>query len=108
MNRRRLLTHGGLALAGLGLNACAPRTTRVVAAPAAPRRPMVQLPLVRVSAERVIRQTVGLRPHRPSGFVLKAGTLDAKTIIHNYGHGGSGFTLSWGEAAEVAHLLSTT
>jgi D-amino-acid oxidase len=99
-----LLTHGGLALAGLGLNACAPRTTRVVAAPAAPRRPMVQLPLVRVSAERVIRQTVGLRPHRPSGFVLKAGTLDAKTIIHNYGHGGSGMSLSWGTAAMAADM----
>jgi D-amino-acid oxidase len=104
VNRRRLLTHGGLALAGLGLNACAPRTARVVAAPAPPRRPMVQLPLVRVSAERVIRQTVGLRPHRPSGFVLKAGKLDAKTIIHNYGHGGSGMSLSWGTAAMAADM----
>jgi D-amino-acid oxidase len=104
VNRRRLLTHGGLALAGLGLNACAPRTARVVAAPATPRRPMVQLPLVKISAERVIRQTVGLRPHRPSGFVLKAGKLDGKTIIHNYGHGGSGMSLSWGTAAMAADM----
>jgi len=105
VNRRRLLTHGGLALAGLSLNACAPRTARVAAVPAGPpRRPMVQLPLVRVSAERVIRTTVGLRPHRPTGFVLRAGKLDAKTLIHNYGHGGSGMSLSWGTATMAADL----
>jgi D-amino-acid oxidase len=105
VNRRRLLTHGGLALAGFGLNACAPRTARVAAPPVAPaRRPMVHLPPVRVSAERVIRTTVGLRPHRPSGFVLKAAKLDAKTVIHNYGHGGSGMSLSWGTAAMAADM----
>jgi glycine/D-amino acid oxidase-like deaminating enzyme len=106
MHRRRLLTHGGLALAGLGLNACAPRTARTNApiSPPPARRPMVQLPLVRISAERVIRQTVGLRPHRPSGFVLKAGTLDAKTVVHNYGHGGSGMSLSWGTGAMAADM----
>ena len=75
VNRRTLLGHAGLALAGLGLGACAPRSAArtAPAVPAAPRRPMVQLPLVRVSAERVIRRTVGLRPHRPSGFVLEGG-----------------------------------
>ena len=60
---------------------------------------------VRVSWDRVIRTTVGLRPHRPSGFVLRAERLDAKTVIHNYGHGGSGMSLSWGTgflAAEIA------
>ncbi|MGD9905769.1 MAG: FAD-dependent oxidoreductase [Vicinamibacterales bacterium] len=104
MDRRRLLTHGGLALAGLGLHACAPRTARVATPAGPPRRPMVQLPLVRVSAERVIRQTVGLRPHRPTGFVLRADRLGAKTLIHNYGHGGSGMSLSWGTATMAADL----
>ncbi len=105
MNRRRFVTHGGLALASLGLHACAPRAARVAAPPVAPPRlPMVQLPLVRVSAERVIRATVGLRPHRPTGFVLKAGKLDAKTLVHNYGHGGSGMSLSWGTATMAADL----
>jgi len=55
VNRRRLLTHGGLALAGLGLGACAPRSARPSAGP--PRRPMVQLPLVRVGYDRIIRET---------------------------------------------------
>ncbi len=65
---------------------------------------MVQLPLVRVSAERVIRRTVGLRPYRPTGFVLKSATLDHKTVIHNYGHGGSGMSLSWGTATMAADM----
>jgi hypothetical protein len=51
---------------------------------------------VNVSPDRVIRTIVGLRPYRPSGFVLKSEQLNDKTIIHNYGHGGAGISLSWG------------
>ena len=53
---------------------------------------------VNVSPDRVIRTVVGLRPYRPSGFVLKSERLNDKTIIHNYGHGGAGMSLSWGTA----------
>ena len=59
---------------------------------------------VRVSADRVIRSTVGLRPFRPVGFVVRAEKLDAKTVIHNYGHGGAGITLSWGTAQLAVDL----
>jgi glycine/D-amino acid oxidase-like deaminating enzyme len=104
VNRRTLLSNAGLALAGLGMGACTTAARRTVAAPVIPRRPMVHLPLVKVSAERVIRQTVGLRPHRPSGFVLKSAALDQKTVIHNYGHGGSGMSLSWGTATMAADM----
>jgi glycine/D-amino acid oxidase-like deaminating enzyme len=41
---------------------------------------------------------VGLRPHRDSGFVVRADKLDEKLLIHNYGHGGAGYSLSWGTA----------
>jgi D-amino-acid oxidase len=53
----------------------------------------------------VIRTTVGLRPHRDAGFVLRAEKLDEKLLVQNYGHGGSGMSLSWGTsyiAAEIA------
>jgi len=53
---------------------------------------------VRVASDRVIRTIVGLRPFRPSGFVVRGEKLDSKTLIHNYGHGGAGITLSWGTA----------
>jgi len=46
----------------------------------------------------VTRTIVGLRPFRPSGFVVRGEKLDDKTVIHNYGHGGAGITLSWGTA----------
>lgn len=48
---------------------------------------------------------VGLRPAR-SQVRLEAETLeDGRPLVHDYGHGGSGFTLSWGCAEEVARLV---
>ena len=52
-----------------------------------------------------IAQRVGLRPFRKSGVRVEAETLhDDRVVIHNYGHGGSGFTLSWGCAQTVFEL----
>ncbi|HUB79896.1 MAG TPA: FAD-dependent oxidoreductase [Bryobacteraceae bacterium] len=55
-----------------------------------------RLPRVSVSPDRVIRTIAGLRPFRPAGFCVRAEKLAGKLIIHNYGHGGAGITLSWG------------
>ena len=49
---------------------------------------------VRVSPDRIIRTVVGFRPFRPSGFVLKSEKINNKLIVHDYGHGGGGFSLS--------------
>lgn len=64
--------------------------------------PAVSLAPVLVSWDRVVRTTVGLRPHRPSGFVVRPERFDERTVIHNYGHGGAGMSLSWG----TAHLAT--
>ncbi|HWI17504.1 MAG TPA: FAD-dependent oxidoreductase [Vicinamibacterales bacterium] len=101
MDRRNLLRLGGMAALGFSLEACAPRTAKPALTPS---RPMLRLPLVNVSFDRVIRTTIGLRPHRPSGFVLKADKLDGKTIIHNFGHGGAGMSLSWGTASMATDM----
>jgi D-amino-acid oxidase len=53
---------------------------------------------VRVLDAKVIRTVVGLRPYRPSGFVVRAEKVEDTLVIHNYGHGGAGLSLSWGTA----------
>jgi D-amino-acid oxidase len=78
-------------VAGFG-PACAPRPGGVVVTP---RRRFVP---VKVSPDREIRTVVGLRPFRPSGFVVRTDKVDDKVVVHNYGHGGGGMTLSWGTA----------
>lgn len=103
MKRRELLRDGALALMAVGLTGCAGRGA-TVAPPGRVGRPALRLAPVRVSHDRVIRATVGLRPHRPSGFVLRAEPLDGKTLIHNYGHGGAGMSLSWGTGQMAAEL----
>ena len=61
---------------------------------------------VRVRPERVIRTVAGLRPYRPSGFVVRADKLDGTLVVHNYGHGGAGVSLSWGSAELAVELAN--
>ena len=58
--------------------------------------------VLKIDNPRVLNERVGLRPFRKSGVRLEREKLHAsRTVIHNYGHGGSGFTLSWGCAENV-------
>ena len=53
---------------------------------------------------RVVTHRVGLRPVRPA-IRLEAEELPGEpTVVHNYGHGGAGVSLSWGCAADAAEL----
>ncbi|HEY1177679.1 MAG TPA: FAD-dependent oxidoreductase, partial [Phytomonospora sp.] len=54
----------------------------------------------RLDGARVIGHRVGLRPNRPNVRVEWDALADFP-LLHNYGHGGSGVTLSWGCAFEV-------
>jgi D-amino-acid oxidase len=60
----------------------------------------------RLADARIVGSRVGLRPTRPT-VRLEAERIGDSRVIHNYGHGGAGVTLSWGCAREVARLLST-
>src|ERR671913_345721 len=53
------------------------------------------LPPVKVDSARIIRTVAGLRPYRASGFVVRREQLADTALVHNYGHGGAGITLSW-------------
>ncbi len=59
---------------------------------------------VKVARDRIIREVVGLRPYRPDGFVIDAQRFRNKLLVHNYGHGGGGVTLSWGTASLAVDL----
>lgn len=102
LNRRRFVQTAALGAAGGVISGCYRN------------RPHVSSPLsgincnlapVLVSPDREIRTVVGLRPYRPSGFVVKAEKLGEKLVIHNYGHGGAGITLSWGTSRLATALL---
>lgn len=55
-----------------------------------------------VAGARVLRHRVGLRPARPEPRVERVGD-----VVHCYGHGGNGVTLSWGCADDVVSLVRT-
>lgn len=91
-DRRRFVAASGLGLAGLGLPGCATTGGSPVASGDTCLRP------VDVSTDRIIRTEVGLRPYRAGGFVVREDRIGETRIIHNYGHGGAGITLSWGSS----------
>jgi D-amino-acid oxidase len=63
--------------------------------------------VLKIEKPRVLTERVGLRPFRKSGVRLEKGKLrDGRDVIHNYGHGGSGFTLSWGCAGNVFEIAA--
>jgi D-amino-acid oxidase len=63
--------------------------------------------VLEINEPGVLGARVGLRPFRRSGVRVEHTQLrDGRSLIHNYGPGGSGFTLSWGCAEAVAQIAS--
>jgi D-amino-acid oxidase len=56
-----------------------------------------------LAGARVIAERIGLRPCRHGGPRVEIDAVNRR-LIHAYGHGGAGMTLSWGCAAEIADL----
>ena len=107
LNRREALRGVGVLTAGVLLGpACTRRVQPYVGGSRNSAGSRVRhLTPVNVAPDRVIRTVVGLRPFRPSGFVVRAESLGDKVLVHNYGHGGGGVTLSWGTAYLAAELV---
>ncbi|KRB79302.1 D-amino acid oxidase [Sphingomonas sp. Root710] len=97
MDRRHFIRHGALGLAAAGLA----RPAALIAQAAPVFDPIGAILPVRALPDRIFRITVCLRPFRASGPRLDSEQVGRKLVVHNYGHGGSGWSLSWGSAAVV-------
>lgn len=96
MNRpfhRRRLLQVSAAFAGTGLAGCANLARPLSFVDRAP--PLAPL---RARVDRLFDITVCLRPFRAAGPRLDAEHVGDKLVVHNYGHGGSGWSLSWGSS----------
>jgi D-amino-acid oxidase len=113
INRRSFLQGSG-AVAGLsamGLSGCARHviTPVVPTAASAPALPFYDAvgPIIPIRADmdRIFRITVCTRPFRPAGPRQDVERVGDKVVVHNYGHGGSGWSLSWGSADVVVRKV---
>ena len=95
IGRRQVLAGAGAAVLLGGLEGCAATFTDRRAAN--PLR--LQLDPIRASSDRITRITVCTRPFRAQGPRLDAEQIGTKFVVHNYGHGGSGWSLSWGSGS---------
>ncbi|WP_431775458.1 FAD-dependent oxidoreductase [Streptomyces cucumeris] len=61
----------------------------------------------RLAEARVLEHRIGARPTRATVRVETERQEDGTEVVHNYGHGGAGVTLSWGCAEEIRELLTS-
>jgi glycine/D-amino acid oxidase-like deaminating enzyme len=59
---------------------------------------------IRARTDRIFDIAVCLRPFRPAGPRVEVERLGGTLVVHNYGHGGSGWSLSWGSSARAVRL----
>ena len=99
---RRDLLRGGLAVGGaIGLQACTGGARPALSSGPSPRFSTPKLQPLRLTPDQLIDVKCCIRPLRAAGPNLGTEQIGDTLVIHNYGHGGSGWSLSWG-SAEVA------
>jgi glycine/D-amino acid oxidase-like deaminating enzyme len=115
MQRRQFLRHAGttLALASTGaLTACAQLPSTREGNPHLPNARLgpgvPELAPVKARIDRITGVYVCTRPFRAAGPRIETERMGHKTIVHNYGHGGSGWSLSWGSSALALRMAQST
>ena len=107
MTRRDFLHCSTAAASATLLAGCAPKH---IAAPTMSSAPLPAydavppLALIRAHTDRLFKITVCLRPFRAAGPRIEAERFGDQLVVHNYGHGGSGWSLSWGSATIAIDL----
>jgi D-amino-acid oxidase len=112
---RRRMVQGSLMLGGLGAAGLAGCTTATPAPGVSTAtgtkdfEPIPPLAPLRARSDRLFDLTVCLRPFRAQGPRLDVEQVGPATVVHNYGHGGSGWSLSWGSSTlAVQKALQTS
>src|SRR5947209_12693691 len=114
MNRRDFLAKSTsfTSLGVLGIAGCSRQpnlSTGNAGAPALPFYDAVpQLAPIRAHEDRLFRITVCTRPFRAAGPRIETERIGDKVVVHNYGHGGSGWSLSWGSSTLATELALKT
>jgi glycine/D-amino acid oxidase-like deaminating enzyme len=116
VGRRHFLKAAGLSLAALSTThlraevagASTPPDLNSDTVPGPAVRKRAPLAPVKASMDRLISLEACLRPFRPQGPRIEPERIGRKTIVHNYGHGGSGWSLSWGAGRRAVALAKAT
>lgn len=108
MHRRNFLrvTGAALAVGSVGTLAAKPTPdTSDARPPLAPRfaEPRALAP-IRATPDRIVAVNVCTRPFRAQGPRIEVERIGRRQVVHNYGHGGSGWSLSWGSAELAVRL----
>lgn len=93
----RVVVLGGTALDGVGDTSPDPEAAARIIERCVSVEPRLQ-------DAKVLEHRVGLRPTRPA-IRVDLEQVGNVQVVHNYGHGGAGVTLSWGASEEVLRLL---
>src|SRR6185369_17714388 len=101
LDRRRVLLGAGAMLAAGALPGCVTLGDRRAAS-------LARLQPLRLSMDRITGVTVCSRPFRAAGPRLELERIGQQSVIHHYGHGGSGWSLSWGSGALAAQMALGT
>ena len=104
IGRRAVLAGTGATLLLGMLEGCRAPAQRPAGTPSA----RLELPPIHADIGRITSITVCTRPFRPQGPRLDVERIGNKTVVHNYGHGGSGWSLSWGSGAIAAENVLAT
>jgi glycine/D-amino acid oxidase-like deaminating enzyme len=116
VQRHQFLRHAGTGLA-LASTAALTACTKQAITPAKPSPPalaarlgsgVAELMPVKAQVDRITGVYVCTRPFRAAGPRIEMERLGHKTLVHNYGHGGSGWSLSWGSSSLALRMAQTT
>ncbi|WP_029014274.1 FAD-dependent oxidoreductase [Niveispirillum irakense] len=107
LGRRGFLAGAGAGLGLIALGGCASGQGGATATVGS-MGPRLTLSPLRTGIADITRITVCTRPFRPQGPRIERERIGDKDVIHHYGHGGSGWSLSWGSGAVAVDLVMAT